>query len=780
MDKHAGFTRKPAVNTRLPDLLIVFAGYASRHCSVFLALLMVATPPGQAGAAEYAGRETCAQCHAQEHRQWTGSHHDLAMQIATEDSVLGNFDSVEFRGEQGITTFFRDGKRFMIRTDGADGTLKDYEVRYVFGVDPLQQYLIPLENGRLQAFTVAWDTRPKSAGGQRWFQLYPGEKITYRDRLHWTGSAFNWNGMCAECHSTALQRNYDAEKDSFSTRWSEINVSCEACHGPASDHLKWARKQEGWEAFNPTRGLGIQFDERDNVQWIPPGNGRGTAKRNVVNSSRREIGVCAPCHSRRSRISDGYLPGENFNDHYLPRLLDPGMYHPDGQIEEEVYVYGSFIQSRMYQAGVTCSDCHNPHSLKLRAPGKAVCLQCHTAERFDTPQHHFHKMDGTGADCIECHMPATTYMVVDPRHDHSFRIPRPDQSQPLHTPNACNRCHSDQTAGWAAAQVAKWYPERSPGLQSFGPVLHAARARNAGADVQLREIIESSVTPTIAVATAVSLLHAYLSPQNLDLVQSALRHPDPLVRQAAVSVLEFTPPEVRVPLAFPLLNDSSRIVRIEAARILGSIPSGELAAERKTMLENAKREYRTSQEINADRPEAQLNLGNHYLAAGDLKKAESGFSAAIRLDPTFAAAYINLADTYRLQNAHSESSRVLYQGLERTQDQAEIYHALGMALVRQQKTPEAVDALARAAELAPANPRFTYVYAIALNSAGKSEKALDILQKAHQKFPQERDILQALVALNRDADNTFAARLYLNKLQNLDRQGAGAGPPSSR
>ncbi|MGD8956250.1 MAG: multiheme c-type cytochrome, partial [Chromatiaceae bacterium] len=382
---------------------------------------------GVAPTAVFVGKAACAACHAEEVERWGGSHHDLAMQEVTETSVLGDFENASLTHYGVTSTFYRANGMFMVRTEGADGKLADFAVRYVFGVYPLQQYLIEFPGGRLQALSLAWDTRSKEEGGQRWYHLYPGEKIAHTDELHWTRPSQNWNSMCAECHSTHLQKNYDAQSKSFSTTWSEIDVSCEACHGPGSIHIAWAEKKPGWEKHHSDKGLKLLLDERKGVSW-PMDPQSGNARRSVPRTSEKEIEMCARCHARRSPITSQYVHGDRFMDHYLPRRLDEGMYFADGQMDDEVYVYGSFVQSRMYHAGVTCSDCHEPHSADLKVRGNAVCLQCHQAEKYDAPSHHFHKDEESGGSCAECHMPPRNYMVIDARHDHSMRIPRPDLS----------------------------------------------------------------------------------------------------------------------------------------------------------------------------------------------------------------------------------------------------------------------------------------------------------------------------------------------------------------
>ncbi|MGI9627434.1 MAG: multiheme c-type cytochrome, partial [Longimicrobiales bacterium] len=409
--------------TRAPSLVIGFialplafgCGDADRVAS------------GEGAEPRYVGGEACATCHQVEASAWAGSHHDLAMQEADASTILADFEAADFDAS-GVTYGFlrRDGAHF-VRTPGADGVTADHRVEYVFGVDPLQQYLVSLDGGRLQALNVAWDSRPEDEGGQRWFHLYPDERVDTSNPLHWTRLSQNWNYMCAECHSTGLSKGYDLEARSYETTWSEINVSCEACHGPGSGHVEIAESgsraaESGWGVPAPLGDQGRQWT------FLPEAHIASLPEPAVPSA---EIETCAHCHARRSTISEGRLAGTPLLDTDHVSLLREGLYHPDGQIQDEVYVYGSFVQSKMYRAGVTCSDCHDPHTLQLRRPGNALCGGCHLATVYDTSEHHYHPLESAGASCVECHMPASTYMVVDPRRDHSMRVPRPDLSESI-------------------------------------------------------------------------------------------------------------------------------------------------------------------------------------------------------------------------------------------------------------------------------------------------------------------------------------------------------------
>jgi tetratricopeptide (TPR) repeat protein len=720
----------------------------------------------QAGMAIYfIGGQACAACHPQQYEHWRNSHHDLAMQEANEQTVLGDFDQARFDYFGLTSTFFKRDGTFMVRTDGPDGELHDYEVTYTFGVTPLQQYLIAFPGGRLQALSIAWDARPQSQGGQRWFHLYPDERIGHDDILHWTAPEQNWNYMCAACHSTDLQKNYDSQSQSYQSTWAEINVSCEACHGPGSRHLAWANAlQEGKSPdMEANKGLSVALQDRRDLQWMMDA-ATGNAHRNVPRVTDTEIQMCARCHSRRGVIAKDYAYGQPLLDTHLPALLDRGLYHIDGQIQGEVYEYGSFLQSKMYHQGVTCSDCHEPHSLQLRAPGQKVCWQCHLQTKYEATSHHFHPAGSTGANCLGCHMPTTTYMRIDPRHDHSLRIPRPELSVTLGPPNACTMCHVDQNAEWAAAQVLQWYGRHPVGYQTYAAALQAGRSGQPGAEAALLELATEASLPQIARATVISQLRMYLGPASFDVIRHGLRDSDPGVRRAALSTLEAVAVQDRLPLAAPLLSDPIRAVRIEAARVLAAVPPQATNPEQRSALEHAIREYVAAQEANADRPEAHLNLGWLYAQRGQLPAAEAAYRMALRLRPTFVPGHVNLADLYRLQGQEQKGEQVLREGLSLVPQDAALQHTLGLVLVRQQRMRDAISLLQQAATLAPDNAHYSYVYAVALHSTGRSRQAIGILEQTLGRHPYDRDSLVALATFHRDLGAWEPALAYAERL----------------
>jgi len=682
---------------------------------------------------------------------------------ADEATVLGDFADATFMKDGVTSRFFRRDGDFFVRTEGADGEPADFPIRYTFGVAPLQQYLIDFPRGRLQSLTIAWDTRDRDVGGQRWFHLYPGQRIAPQDPLHWTGIDQNWNYQCADCHSTNLRKNYDAGADRFATTWSEINVACEACHGPGERHVAWARGDRPADAAGGDLGLTAVLDERRGVAWLPD-PGSGNARRSVRRDTSREIEVCARCHARRGQFSDDHVAGQPFHDAYRPSLIEPGLYWPDGQMRDEVYNYGSFLQSKMAANGVTCSDCHDPHSQALRASGNGVCAQCHLPGKFDSAAHHHHEPGTPGAACASCHMPATTYMVVDPRHDHSFRIPRPDRAAALGTPDACTGCHVDRGSEWAADAVRAWYPQPNPGFQAFAETFAAADAGDGRAYESLVALAEDLSQPPIVRASALWRLSQTPRVSMLGAVRKGLGDPDANLRAAAVGTLSGVDPGLQRELLAPLLDDPVRLVRIEAARALAGPAEAQLAEGQRQQFDAALAEYIAAQRFNADRPEAHVNLGSLHAVRGQGETALEELQAAIRIDRSFVPAWVNLADVQRSLGQEGEAEATLRSGLEQAPDSAPLHHALGLSLVRSGNQDEALRELGQAARIEPAVARYTYVYAIGLHSAGRVDEAIAVLDQALGQHPVNRDLLTALVTMHAEAGRKEEALRYVAEL----------------
>ena len=716
--------------------LILSTGAAASGCG-----------PERAAAPTYVGRETCSGCHAEAALAWEGSDHDRAMEEASPETVLGDFDDASFDHCGVETRFFREGDRFFIRAQGADGTMQTWPVAYTFGYEPLQQYLIPTENGRLQAFTVAWDTQ-----GERWFSLAEGECIDPPDWLHWTGAGMNWNYMCADCHSTNLQRRFNLAEDAYETTFSEIDVSCETCHGPGSAHV---RKVRDGTYDSARSGLAA-----------------------ALSSPHAQVDACAPCHSRRRLVYPDPVAGDAFLDHYDPELLEEGLYFADGQIRDEVYVYGSFLQSRMYAEGVACTDCHDPHTTRVKFEGNALCGQCHDAAVYDTFEHIRHPEGAEGSQCVDCHMPERTYMVVDPRRDHSFRIPRPDLSEQTGAPNACEGCHADRSAAWAAERVADWHgPNRPP---SFAAAFAGGRAGDPGAEPELIRLTGDPAAPDIVRATALTLLDRYATVRASEVAVRALGDEAPLVRAAAVRRFGTGDDGDRsvIPHLESLLTDPVRLVRMEAARSLAQIAPERYvrndAGEMAVAWRNALNEYRDGQRALNDQAASHLNLAILHEQLGQPDSAEAAYRTAVRVDSSFVPAWMNLAmllNRLREEGGGDAEARIaeaetaLRTAARLEPDAAEAHYTLGLFLA---ETPgrleEAADHLEQAAALDASNARMQYNAGLAHQQLGHAEQAGRLLSNALRLAPDHADYLNALSIFHAQQEAWDEALEYTDRL----------------
>ncbi|MDV7144973.1 multiheme c-type cytochrome [Tropicimonas sp. TH_r6] len=602
--------------------------------SALLATLL-AGAPGRAEDApdrpDYVGSEACVECHEGEWEDWTGSHHDLAW-TETSEGVLADFDDTAF-SHRGITSrFTREGETLFIESDGPDGAMTRWPVAGVIGIEPLQQYFVETEPGRFQTFDIPWDTEQ-----DEWFHMYAEQHLPASDAFHWSGPYKTWNNRCAECHATDYQRNFDPAEQRYNSTYSEIGVGCEACHGPGSTHIDWAEEERAGADWPPQglseTGLTIDFADGD---------------------VETEIQQCAACHARRGPLEGGSpLPGTAFHDAYRLSTLRPALYHPDGQILDEVYVYGSFLQSKMYEKGVTCSDCHDVHSATHYNEGNGICLSCHSPAgnpdfptlrlaEYDSPEHHFHEDGSEGAQCVSCHMIERVYMGVDGRHDHSFRVPRPDLTVATGAPNACTDCHAAEGPFWAQAELEKRFPESAYRGAHFATAFAAIGTGDPAARDELVEIALSN-QPGIIRATALEMLAPLAEPAHADRLAPLLADPDPLVRANAAPLQRQTEPSTMVQRLLPLLTDSRRVVRNAAAREMLAAPVESLSEPHRNALSSAMVEWQQTLAVTTDFPETQLVLGGIALTTRNLDGALASFREAVRIDPQMTQAWSMLA-----------------------------------------------------------------------------------------------------------------------------------------
>lgn len=679
----------------------------------------------------FVGSPRCGECHQAAYDKWQSSHHDLAMDIATEETVLGDFNDATYTDPYNQVTshFFRQGDKFMVTTEGPSGALETFEITHVFGVYPLQQYLLPFPGGRLQCLNIGWDARE-----HRWYRLPPYEVKNTDDWLHWTRGGQTWNGMCAECHSTRVVKNYDMVQDSYRTSWFEIDVGCESCHGPGSHHAAWAAKPP------------LARPLAENAELVVATSGI---------TSKAQIALCAPCHSRRFQLGDNAHLAGDVLDIMVPSLLEDGLYFPDGQILEEVYVYGSYVQSKMYRHGVRCSDCHDIHSLELHRGDNDICLQCHRAEEYDRYEHHFHKREFEGKPsnghlCVKCHMPGRTYMGIDYRPDHSLRIPRPDLSLSIGTPNSCTAadCHADKPRNWINDHYQRWYgTTRKP---HYGEVIAAARSFEPDAAEALQTLASDRLMPVIVRATALSLLRNYPERSTTDLLVSSLDDSESLIRYTAIRGLQNLEASQLLEYVAPKLYDPVKAVRIEAAAALAGLPPSQIKEDDRAALAAGIEEYREAMRYNSDFAPQRYNLGNLAAAQGNDEEARDFYEQAIAIDDQFYPAKVNLAMALNRQGDNETAEKLLREVLVQQPQLHEVSYSLGLLLAELEKYEEAAEMLGRAADAMPDYTRPRYNQALALLKLKRYQEGERALLKALAVEPDNREYFATL------------ANLYLN------------------
>lgn len=677
-----------------------------------------------ADAAGYVGSDTCAPCHAEVARTWLRSRHRAAMT----DGVLATPLRGSPAGNGPLVA--RDGHLWL--TAESLGHDRDVEVQYALGAKHVEQYVGALTPGHLQALPRAFDV----VRGD-WFDLFAGETRTPADWGHWTNRGMNASSQCLVCHTTAYDKGYVDASDTYESKWREMGVGCEACHGPGRRHVD-ARRGSGvdpWKAIDPERLLD----------------------------------ACGNCHARRVERA-AFTPGDVFLDAFEPELLDTDAYHPDGQVKEELYELVSFQQSRMFQEGVRCWNCHDPHADGTKAEGNALCRTCHDAH-YDTEAHTHHASGTPGAQCRGCHMPVTVYMQRDPRHDHAFLRPDPDETLATGVPNACNRCHTDRDAGWAAERVHEWYPDdRVRALRRA--TTQAIAAGRAGDAASVPGLIETARGARDAVhrASATRLLARFptASGASTALLES-LTDDDALVRGAAAWAFGQRPhlaPEAKTAL-LTHTTDPVRTVRMHAAFALRETRATDVPSDAAASLDRAITEWQAGQRRLGDTPEAHYNLAILAAARGAADDAVAEYRTALRLWPSSFQARHNLgmllAQQGRLDEAATEFETVLQR--DPVPDSA---FALGLLRAQQGRWTDAVAALERCVAEEPAYPRARYNLALARAKAGDVTKALDDLEVAAADDATHREAVLTLVDLARQTKDKPRLERWVLEAAKLD------------
>jgi len=701
----------------------------SLACTCFIAILSVQAaevPAHQFRKDQPVSNQQCISCHQQSQHDWQQSDHANAMAIADKDSVLADFDNkqVEHYGQKAY--FFIKDERYQATISYDDNT-NTYPIKYTFGHFPLQQYLVETEQGKLQVLPFAWDSRNKVEGGQRWYHNYSHEEIRPQDRLHWRQPLQSWNGMCADCHSDGLVRGYNPEKNSFDSQFDNINVGCLSCHAGMTTHAQKSTKRNV--------GVDVISTKHPTGKWLR-GLGEKTAHWQGQARDNDFMDGCLSCHALRAPLTDGFKPNTPFLDQFTPQLPSSPNYYADGQIKEEVYVYGSFLQSKMYAAGVNCLDCHDKHTMKLKSEGNGLCLQCHSGEVYNVKEHHQHEDNSTGAQCVNCHMPENRYMGVDDRRDHSFKIPRPDLSLTFNTPNACTKCHDEKSNQWASETLISWHGKAKAVL----PSKRLLMMLNSGQEISLEQhlsILADEKLDVISRASAIQML-SYAAPTlNADVLAPYLTHAEPLFRLAAASLATSMPPAERVKYLTALLKDDYKAIRIAAAR---SLVSSDISSEYQKVFEQAFKELTHANNINSWRGEGRANQGVLAIEMNKFNDAEKSFKHAIRIDPYFEASYINLADIYRAQQKPFQVASVLKKGIKNNPKSADIHYSYGLHFVRQKNLAQGLALFEKSMTLMPGNSQYAYTFVLALDGIGKSEQALKKLKLLIVHYADNRQL----------------------------------------
>ncbi len=670
--------------------------------------------------------EVCTQCHQQQRKQWQKSDHAKSMALANKNSVLADFNNVEIKHYGQKALFYMRDNQYKV-TISYEDNLDTYPIKYTFGHFPLQQYLVETQNGKLQVLPFAWDARTKENGGQRWYHNYSHEEIRPEDRLHWRQPLQNWNGMCADCHSDGLQRNYDALNNSFNTHFDNINVGCLSCHGDMSEHSK---KKQPRNVANDTTST-----QHPIGQWLRGINDK-TAHWQGIKRDNKFMDNCFSCHSLRAPLTDGLKAHTPFLDQFTPQLPSSPNYYVDGQIKEEVYVYGSFLQSKMYGKGVNCLDCHDKHTMKLKIEGNGLCLQCHGSEVYNMKSHHQHQESSAGAECVSCHMPTNRYMGVDDRRDHSFKIPRPDVSAQFDTPNVCTKCHEDESNQWASDNLEKWHGKPKALLKSKQFLM----ALNSGHSINLEDhlsIIADTQLDIISRASALQMLSFTTQVISIEVLKPYLMHQESLLRLSAANAALLLTPVDRVLHLSPLLTDKYKAVRVAAVR---NLVSSNVVGKYQQSFNTALNELFNANDVSSWRGEGRANQGALAIETNNIGAAEKAFKGAIKVDPYFEAGFINLADIYRVQQNPKKVAITLVKGMEKSPKSAAIKYAYALHLVRQKNLDKAVGFFEAAMLLSPDNAQYAYTYVLSLDGSGHSKQGLHKLKGLIINYPDKSEL----------------------------------------
>ena len=648
-------------------------------------------PPRARAGGAYVGGAACTSCHAKEAAAWQGSHHDRAMAVASEATVLGRFDGTNFR-HQGVTsTFFKRDGKFFVNTDGPDGKLADFEIKYTFGVDAAAAVPGPLPGGRLQALGIAWDTRPAAQGGQRWFHLYPDRKLEARrpaalDR-HRPGLELPVRRLPLDEPAQELRREDEPLRHDLDRHQRQLR-------GLPRAGLQPPRVGEAGRRLAALRRCRQGPDRwRSTSAAAPAGRSiraTGNAARSKPRETSREIETCARCHARRGQFTDAWHAGEPLADGFRTSLIEPGLYFADGQMRDEVFNHGSFLGSKMHAKGVTCSDCHDPHTPEAARAGQRRVRASATAPRSTTCHRTTTMRRAPAAPRARratCRRRPTWSSTRGTTTASAFRGPTARVS--LGVPNACNACHADRKPQWAADAVKAWFPQPKPGFQTFAEAFSAAERGEPGASAALAG---SGPGPR-----AVGLCARQRGPPAGPATCARPRCPRcatrcrpgcPGARRRGRRAGRRRRRRARAVAGAAAGRSGAPGAHgrgARAGRRAGGTPARHDSAQPSRPRSS---EYEAAERFNADRPEGRANLGNLYATAGALRRGRGSLPRALALDPSFEQAALNLADLQRGRRrggrGRADAARARWRA---TPARRRAHHALGLSLARQNAAP---------------------------------------------------------------------------------------------
>lgn len=718
----------------LPSWLVLLR-YGAGAYAIFALTMVIAslagcgkTPAPPAGPSTVAAAvaqtsASCRECHEEIFKNWSTTDHALANRPVDAKADAEAF--AKFAPPAGV----------------GPGTAPEF----ILGHKPLWQPLLPAPGGRWQPHELAYDPAKKE-----WFNVFGNEGRQQGEWGHWTGRGMNWNSMCAHCHLTGYQKNYDAATDTFHSTWVEQGIGCIQCHGPTK----------------PGHG--------DKNKPVAPG-----PKPPFMGDRQKMMQTCAPCHARNEQLTLDFQPGDSYHDHYRITLpVEPGIYYPDGQQRDEDFNWTSVLLSRMGHAGVSCLDCHDPHTTKtiLPAADNQLCMQCHAAPGrvqpngtravpIDPLAHSHHKEGSTGNSCIACHMPTTNYMMRAPRHDHGWLKPDPLMTKELGIPNACSKCHSDQTLEWNIAKADEWYGAKLDSRQrARARAIAAAQAGQPTAAAGLLALLAKEDIPAWR-ATYLSLLIPYAqgSAEITAAGLAGLKAADPLERSAAVRLLTGNPAAQGVLPA--LLKDPVRLVRLDAAWAL----SAELAPD-----SPERKELDAYLSLSLDQPSGRLRLGQDKANRGDLTGAEQEMTKAEALDPFSAGIYDAHGMVLASQGKLLEAAAKLYRAAELQPTDGQAAMRAGLAYAEAGRMAEAENAFRLAVAREPQFARAWYNLGLLLSQAQKLPEAAEALARAEQAAPGVADYPYALATVLLRSGNVTGAQAAAQRILAIDPTNAGA------